>query len=220
MHRPNCDSSPQSGKSGAGGEDAPGAGRSAHRIEHVARMHAEIAAYQAGELTEAEREDLQLMREEEKIARDVYVHLYERWGLRPFGNISGSEQAHMDMMLALLEHYDLPDPAHNLQVGKFHDAALQKLHDNLLEKGLKTHEDAIKVGLLIEELDIADLQKARNRTAKPEIIAVYAELERGSRNHMRAFYRWKQHLGIGYQAAHLPQDELERIALSDHEVCS
>jgi hypothetical protein len=192
----------------------------AHRAAHVAQMRAKIATYQPGELTDAEREDLLLLREEEKIARDVYVRLHERWGLRPFANISGSEQAHIDMMLALLEHYGLPDSAHDLQAGKFHDAALQKLHDDLVEKGLKSQENAVQVGLLIEELDIADLQKASARTEKPEIRGVYAELERGSRNHMRAFYRWKQHLGIDYRAAHLPQDELERIALSAHETCS
>ncbi|MBB5373389.1 DUF2202 domain-containing protein [Acidocella aromatica] len=192
----------------------------AHRAAHVAQMRAKIATYQPGELTDAEREDLLLMREEEKIARDVYVRLHERWGLRPFANISGSEQAHMDMMLALLEHYGLPDPAHDLQPGKFHKAALQKLHDDLVEKGLQSQENAVQIGLLIEELDIADLQKALAHTAKPEIRAVYAELERGSRNHMRAFYRWKQHMGIDYRAAHLPQDELVRIALSAHETCS
>lgn len=205
---------------GPGGNRLGQAEFAAHRAAHVAQMRAKIATFQPGELTDAERDDLLLMREEEKIARDVYVRLNERWGLQPFANISGSEQAHMDMMLALLEHYGLADPAHGLQPGMFNEAALQKLHDDLVEKGLKSREDAIQVGLLIEELDIADLQKASARTAKTEIRAVYAELERGSRNHMRAFYRWKQHLGVDYHAAHLPQGELERIALSAHETCS
>jgi hypothetical protein len=209
-----------SGRMGQGKGHLGDAEFGAHRAVHVAQVRAKIATFQPGKLTDTERNDLLLMREEEKIARDVYVRLHERWSLQPFANISGSEQAHMDMMLALLEHYGLPDPAHDLQPGKFHEAALQKLHDDLVEKGLKSQEGAIQVGLLIEELDIADLQKASARTAKPEIRAVYAELERGSRNHMRAFYRWKQHLGIDYWAAHLPQDELERIALSAHETCS
>ena len=211
---------PRHGRRGGSEAGLTDAARMSHRAAHVARMRAAIAGNAPGALTPAEREDLLLMREEEKIARDVYVRLNERWGLRPFANISFSEQAHMDMMLALLEHFGLPDPARNLQPGKFHAPALQKLHDELLEKGLNSREDAVQVGLLIEELDIADLQKAKSGTEKPEILAVYEELERGSRNHMRAFYRWKQHLGIGYQAAHLPQAELERIALSEHESCA
>ncbi len=82
---------------------------------------------------------------EEKIARDVYLRLHERWGIRPFGNISGAEQMHMDAMLALLDHDGLPDPARNLPVGQFRRTDLQALYERLVEKGL-----------LVEELDIAD----------------------------------------------------------------
>ncbi len=211
---------PRPGRHGGGASAFTDAARMSHRAAHVARMRAAMARNAPGALTPAEQDDLLLMREEEKIARDVYVRLNERWGLQPFANISGSEQAHMDMMLALLEHFGLPDPVQNLGAGEFHAPALRQLHDEFLEKGLRSREDAVQVGLLIEELDIADLQKAKSRAEKPEIRAVYEELERGSRNHMRAFYRWKQHLGIGYQAAHLPQAELERIALSEHESCA
>jgi len=193
--------------------------RTAHRVKHIAQIRADIAAHQSGALTAEERSDLLLMREEEKIARDVYLRLYEQWGMRPFDNISGAEQAHMDAILALLEHHGLPDPASGLAVGRFHSAELQALHDQLVHEGLRSQEDAIRVGLLIEELDIDDLQKAARRTDKAEILAVYAELERGSRNHLRAFYRWKHGLGIDYRAAHLPQDEFERIGLSAHEDC-
>ena len=41
-----------------------------------------------GDLSDAEILGLQFMREEEKLARDVYVSLYEQWGLMPFKNIS------------------------------------------------------------------------------------------------------------------------------------
>jgi hypothetical protein len=200
-------------------EDAVATIPATRRTGHVAQMRAYIATQCPGTLTAAEQEDLLLMREEEKIARDVYLRLYDQWGLRPFGNISGSEQAHMDMMLALLEHHGLADPVEGLPVGKFHRTDLQGLHDSLLEQGLGHQADAIKVGLLIEELDIADLRKATARTARPETLRVYAELERGSRNHLRAFYRWKQRYGIEYQTAHLEQDEFERIARSAHETC-
>lgn len=151
------------GKSAASSDNA---GFGDHRAAHVAQMRAMIAAQPLGDLTQGERDGLLLMREEEKIARDVYMRLHKRWGLRPFANISGSEQAHMDMMLALLEHFALPDPVQTLEAGQFHDAALQKLHDGLVEQGMKSIEDAVRVGLLIEELDIADLQKAKRKTKK------------------------------------------------------
>jgi hypothetical protein len=193
--------------------------RAAHRTQHIAQLRADISAAPRLPLNRLEQEDLLLMREEEKIARDVYQRLYARWGIRPFDNISGAEQAHMDAILALLEHHGLPDPAQGLAVGQFRRTDLQDLFDRLVEQGLRSEADAVRVGLLIEELDIADLQKAAARTDKPEIRAVYAELERGSRNHLRAFYRWKQKLGIDYVPQHLPHEEFERTGQSAHEIC-
>jgi len=195
------------------------ADRTAHRTHHIAQLRADISAAPRLPLDRLEQEDLLLMREEEKIARDVYQRLYARWGIRPFDNISGAEQAHMDAILALLEHHGLPDPAQGLAVGQFRRTDLQELFDHLVEQGLRSEADAVRVGLLIEELDIADLQKAAARTDKPEIRAVYAELERGSRNHLRAFYRWKQNLGIDYVPQHLPVEEFERTGQSAHEIC-
>ncbi len=194
-------------------------GRSAHRQQHVADMRAQIAASPRTPLTTEEQEGLLLMREEEKIARDVYIQLYERWGIRPFGNISGSEQAHMDAVLALLEHFGLPDPARGLGVGQFRNPELQRLHDTLMEQGLRSPEEAVRVGLLIEELDIDDLRKAAERTNRETIRNVYGELERGSRNHLRAFYRWKTRLGVSYQPRHLTPEIFVATALSPHEAC-
>jgi hypothetical protein len=195
------------------------AGRDAHRQGHLAQLRNHIAAHTAGELSEDERNDLRLMREEEKIARDVYLRLYDRWGLRPFGNISGSEQVHMDAILALLNHYGVSDPAKGLGIGEFHSANMWALYESLIQQGLKSQAEAVRVGLAIEELDIADLRAAAERTRKPEILAVYADLERGSRNHLRAFYRWMRRLGVHYAPEHLSAKDFESIAVSEHEGC-
>jgi hypothetical protein len=218
---------PNSGRGMGGGAGRGGSGpeagypdRTAHRISHIAQIRADIAAAPRGMLSADELEDLLLMREEEKVARDVYIRLFEQWGMRPFDNISGAEQAHMDAMLALLEHYGEADPARGLTVGQFRRADLQTLHDDLVRQGLQSRAAAVRVGLLIEELDITDLQKAARRTDKPQIRAVYAELERGSRNHLRAFYRWKQMLGIDYAPQHLPAVTFEQTARSAHEMCA
>lgn len=189
------------------------------RDVHVARVRSAVMARDADELTPMERADLLIMREEEKIARDVYLRLYDRWGLRPFANISGSEQAHMDMILILLARHRLADPVHGLDIAVFHDPKMQTLHDELLANGRRSEADAICTGLRIEELDIVDLRAATARARLPEIRAVYAELERGSRNHLRAFYRWMQHLGIDYVPVHLSKEDFEAIARSEQESC-
>ena len=75
------------------------------------------------------------MREEEKLARDVYLTLYDAWGLTPFASIAVSEQSHMNAMLLLLK-YRLPDPAAGKPIGEFTDPDLQALYDTLIARGL------------------------------------------------------------------------------------
>ena len=147
------------------------------------------------------------------------IRLYDRWGLRPLGNISGSEQVHMDAILALLNHYGVSGPAEGLGIGEFHSANMRALYESPIQQGVKSHAEAVRVGLAIEELDIADLRAAAERTRKPEILAVYADLERGSRNHLRASYRWMRRLGVHYAPEHLSARDFESIAVSEHEDC-
>jgi hypothetical protein len=193
--------------------------RQEHRTARVQAMRQQLNNDATTEPSSTERADLQLMCEEEKIARDVYAQLYARWGIMPFGNIQGSEQAHMDMVGLLLERYAVDDVVRDLPVGAFGTPAMQSLHDQLLALGLRSLKDAICVGLHIEELDIADLRLTSSHTRHPDILQVYAELERGSRNHLRAFYRWKQRLAVHYEPTHLPLVDFENIAHSANEDC-
>ena len=64
-----------------------------------------ISQIPAGELSEAEKEGILYMREEEKLARDVHLKLYEIWGLQIFRNIADSEQTHMDAVKLLISRY-------------------------------------------------------------------------------------------------------------------
>lgn len=193
--------------------------RQAHRAGRIQDMQQQLDSLPAAGLSEVERADLLLMHEEEKIARDAYAELYGRWGIMPFGNITGSEQAHMDMVGMLLRRYAVPAVVAGLDVGRFGTPQMQVLHDQLMQQGLQSLEDAVAVGLHIEELDIADLRLTSSHTSNPDILLVYAELERGSRNHLRAFYRWKQRLGAHYQPSHLSLADFDQIANSDKETC-
>ena len=79
----------------------------------------------AGELTDSEIEGIRFMREEEKLARDVYQYLYELYPLRPFGNIASSEQAHMDAIEYLISTYQIEDPVGENPRGVFQNEDLQ-----------------------------------------------------------------------------------------------
>jgi hypothetical protein len=138
-------------------------------------------------LSDVETNDLIFMREEEKLARDVYLTLYDIWETPVFANIATSEQQHMDAILGLLKTYKIPDPTAGNLVGQFLNNELQSLYDDLVEKGAQSALDALMVGGIIEETDIEDLQFAMATTNVSNIDKVYSNLLNGSYNHLRAF---------------------------------
>jgi hypothetical protein len=151
------------------------------------------------------------MREEEKLARDVYSALYEKWNLRPFSNITRSEQMHMNAILSLLTRYSLQDPVDVNGAGVFKNVVLQNLYNALIVEGNKSVVDALKVGATIEEVDIVDLQKHLLETDNQDITFVYDNLMRGSRNHLRAFVKNLKVQGVTYVPQYLSTAEYEQI---------
>lgn len=164
------------------------------------------------QLSDEEINGILFMREEEKLARDVYLYLYEIHPLRPFLNISKSEQAHMDAIKYLIDTYELIDPVGDNPPGVFQNEELQDLYDELIEKGSKSREEALKVGALIEEVDIIDLQTELQETAKNEdVIRVFTNLCSASENHLRAFVRVLGLYDVAYTPLLLEQEEFDRI---------
>lgn len=138
-------------------------------------------------LTTQEKNDLIFMREEEKLARDVYLTLFDVWGTPVFANIATSEQQHMDAILSLLKLYKLADPTAGNLVGEFTNTELQALYDQLIARGKESALDALMVGGTIEETDIEDLTAAMDTSRLANIDSVYSNLLNGSYNHLRAF---------------------------------
>lgn len=160
---------------------------------------------------------LLLMREEEKLAKDVYTALYAKWGIIVFLNISPSEQQHTDAILTLLNKYGLKDPVGNNVAGVFTSPYLQTLYTNLVAQGSTSVLDAYKVGATIEDLDIFDLAKALLKNDNQDIKLVYDLLLMGSRNHMRSFYGQIISLVGSYSAQFITQSELEAIVTTPRE---
>lgn len=180
--------------------------RIAERSEHIFDPNTAAA------LTSVEMEGLIYMREEEKLARDVYLALYDMWGMPVFQNIAGSEQAHMDSVLMLLDQYDLEDPAAGKDPGEFTNPLFQSLYEQLVGQGSLTQADALKVGATIEELDIVDLEERLAQTNNEYIIRVYTNLLSGSENHLSAFVsNLERQAGEVFQPAYLDQDAYQAI---------
>lgn len=137
-------------------------------------------------VNETEIELIKHMREEEKLARDVYKYMYEKYRVPVFGNIMQSEQTHMDKILCLCTYYSIPDPASN-EYGVFTNPTLQTLYNQLIAQGNQSLTEALKVGATIEDVDIKDLMDYMDDTSNPAILTIFDNLTCGSRNHMRSF---------------------------------
>ena len=163
------------------------------------------------DLSKQEIEDIMHMREEEKLARDIYLALYEKWGIQAFKNIANSEQRHMDAIKSLIDKYNLNDPVTNDKQGVFTDKRLQELYTQLVNQGSKSEVEALKVGATIEDLDIYDLNAAIQKTDNQDIKYVYNNLRNGSYHHMQAFVGLLNDRGENYKPQYITQEEFNKI---------
>lgn len=164
------------------------------------------------QLTDGEIKGILFLREEEKLARDVYLYLYEIYPLRPFSNISESEQAHMDAIKYLIDKYNLEDPVGDNPEGSFQNGDLQQMYLQLIEMGSASEVDALKVGALIEEIDIIDLQHELDSIAENvDVVRVYQNLCNASGNHLQAFVRVLGTYNLDYMPVKLDVDEFNNI---------
>ncbi len=161
-------------------------------------------------LSAEEIQGLLYMREEEKLARDVYLYAYDLWGFQIFDKISQSEQFHTDMVEILIEKYNLTDPYVSTP-GVYKNETIQQLYCNLTSRAKQSSTEALIVGANIEELDIVDIQHWLNKTDNQDIQYVYNMLINGSENHLRAFVRNLSNIGITYHPVYLSEEEYEKI---------
>ena len=186
---------------------------------HTDNLAIAIAALPAESLSAAESASLTFMREEEKLAYDVYTVLDAQWSAstRTFGNIANSEATHTEAVRQLLERYALPDPALNQPAGSFTDSTLQATYTQLITAGALNLEAALQVGAEVEELDIRDIQAALLTIDNQDIAMVYDNLLKGSRNHLRAFDKALAAKGWRYTPQYITQAEYDAIVNSATE---
>lgn len=184
---------------------------------NIANLQAQIASLPMEPLSTTEISSLAFMREEEKLARDVYITLYNKWGVNIFTNISSSEQTHMESVLLLLTKYNLTDPVGSNPVCVFNNVTLQTLYNQLVALGNTSLPDAYKAGATIEDLDIFDLKNALTEIDNQDIRLVYDNLTKGSRNHMRSFYKNILNVGSTYTPQYITQAEFDAIINSAME---
>ena len=168
-------------------------------------------------LNDGELAAITFMREEEKLARDVYLYLHDLWGSQIFINIANSEQTHTDAVLHLIEKYGLTDPSLGKLEGEFLDPMLLGLYDMLIAQGTPSLMDALLVGATIEDLDIYDLHRVMADIDNQDITLVFEMLLKGSRNHMRSFSSQLDGMNVVYTPVYITQEEYDSIINSPQE---
>lgn len=171
-------------------------------------------------LTTLETDDLKYMREEEKLARDVYLTMDQHWGQQTqvFARIALSEEDHTSTVDYLLDKFEVEDPVVNDTIGVFTNEELQALYDQLVARGKTSFVNALYVGALIEEKDMRDILAAINQTDERPIILAYSNLLDGSKSHLRAFVSVIETQGLTYEAQILDPEEVELILEDDSAI--
>lgn len=169
-----------------------------------------------GTLTPAQVGQLVRMREEEKLAHDVYVTLAQSSGLQIFTNIANAESQHMRAVEQLASRYSSAAAA-NLPVGTFSDPQFQALYNSLVAAGSKSTIAAATVGAKIEEMDIKDLKTLLSQNPPQDVSKVLEHLQRASGQHLRAFTIELNRMGGTYMPEFLSPQEYNSILNSDNE---
>ena len=168
-------------------------------------------------LSAAERASLLFMREEEQLAHDVYAALQPKYAQPIFGNIAASETTHAGAVATLLARHGIADPMAGKAPGTFASPAFGALHDALVAAGGAGLLEALKVGVEIEELDIRDIEAQKVDVDNADILTVYDQLLKGSRNHLRSFMSVLVRQGGSYSPKYVTQAAFDAIVGSAME---
>ncbi len=171
-----------------------------------------LSQYPVESLNEAEEAGILQLREEEKLARDVYTLLEEKWGLSAFSQIKPSEQKHMDAVAKLINRYDLLDPAQE-SIGSFENQKISSLFETLMTKGEQSEVDALQVGMTVEDVDIYDIDEILSKNDNQDIQVVFTNLRNGSIKHLQRFYTDLKTLGGTYEPQYISQELFDQLTI-------
>ena len=165
----------------------------------------------------ADPSDLLRLYEEEILAHDLYAALGKiHPKVMPLRNIPSSEMRHREAIAAILkaDGIALPKPKKGQ---RFVSPGLDETYEKWLAEGRKSEADACRVGVRLEDHDIADLRKAR--ADFPQHKEVLGQLEAASNNHLRAFHRNLEARGGDYTAEALTKAEIKTILKAGNPGC-
>jgi hypothetical protein len=162
-------------------------------------------------LTDAQKESIAFMWNEEKLAKDLYLALNAIHPSQQLSNIATySETQHQSAMQSLLAKYNIDvwqpiigtasyssSAMERIQPGAFTLPSLQTLYDGLLVKGSASSQASLQVGCMVEVTDVNDLNlKLLLADNVQDLKSTLESLRSGSYNHYWAFDSGLKQLGI------------------------
>ncbi len=159
-----------------------------------------ISTLPISELSNDTLETINYMLNEEKLAHDLYISLYELYpNLFQLQNIAErSETKHENLVSQLADKYGVENDS-NLSVGEFGLSEINGLYDTLYDLGKNSAVDALKVGCMVEVTDINDLDTdiaIAQEDGALDVLTVFTSLRDGSYNHYWAFNKALINQGI------------------------
>ena len=155
----------------------------------------------------AVQKSLAYMYDEERLAKEVYLAIYNRQPVQQLSKIaSNAEGRHIDAVKNLAQRYGVATPYQ--QAGRYQNSHIQSLYTKLYAKGIRSKRDALEVGCMVEVIDVDDLNnyinEAQHANAQ-DVVQTYEFLRKGSYNHYWAFDRGLQQVGVSNGCCSLGQ---------------
>lgn len=161
-------------------------------------------------LTADEIEFLYAIREDEKVARDLYLAFSAKYPTAAqISKIAAAEGSHITCVEAVLDYYEIEYPALGAN-GVFEDVARQALYDELSDKS-STLVEAFSTMALVEEETIFAYKSVQGKITNTNLSLIVANMIKASSNHLRAAVRQVTALGESYVPSYLTTEEFNII---------
>lgn len=172
-----------------------------------------VLAQNTESLSESEKSSLTYMAQEEKVAEDFYLEMYNTHGLSFFRSISKSESKHKELILQVMSKFGVPGPLSGeySTAGKFKDKELQDLYTDLLRKGSYSVLDGLIQSARFEEKDIQDLGRFMESSSNEYVVSTFSKLKKVSENHLKVIVNNVKSRGADYVPATLTTEEFDKI---------
>jgi len=169
-------------------------------------------------LSQEVKDALAYMYSEEGLAHDLYLNIYTYQPARQLQNIATrSEVKHIEAVNQLAIKYDLnmtqypdtdiPYDISGIGNGNYPVDTVQYLYNLLYDKGIRSQQDALEVGCMVEVVDIDDLNgyiAAASASGASDVVTVLDFLRSGSYNHYWAFDAGLKNMGIADGCCSVP----------------